>query len=256
MDEREFVEDDKSGDVVCKKCGTVVQARVLFDGEWARHFEDDDEDPGQHGAPADPLFSSKYNMRTEIGAMDGGGAGGGAGRDMRRVHSYIDENLGAMEKEEKGKLRVAYKDAQKRAMFNVIRDVCTRVNLSEPIANRACALFAAFRDAVDRMEERELAVAACILEGRKQELAYAGAAAAAAMPPMVDRAGEAPATVGIPCAHCGARLGDRRRLRDHEDGPDCTGFSAQEREARIAKRAARERATAERARLAHLELME
>jgi hypothetical protein len=250
-DEREFVEDDKSGDVVCKRCGAVVQAHMLFDGEWARHFEEDDEDPGQHGAPADPLFSSAYNMRTEIGAVDG--AAGSGGRDMRRVQAYVDEGIGAMQREQKGKLRVAYKDSQKRHVFNVIRDVCTRVHLSEAVANRARALFAAYRDVKGVMQRRDWAVAACILEARKVELAGAAAVAAAGA---VAAPGAAPPGVGIPCRYCGERFPDRARLRAHEEGPGCAGVPPDVRAARDAKRAARERESADRARLAQLELME
>lgn len=64
-DQTHFVEDRTHGDIVCTRCGLVIQRKV-DDGDLARHFEDDEEDTRHYGMAANPLLSMAANLRTDI----------------------------------------------------------------------------------------------------------------------------------------------------------------------------------------------
>lgn len=46
-------------------CGAVVAANALYEGEWTRNFEGE-EDTSQNGAAYDPLMSGAYNLKTGL----------------------------------------------------------------------------------------------------------------------------------------------------------------------------------------------
>lgn len=46
-------------------CGTVVAANALYEGEWTRNFEGE-EDQSQNGAAYNPLMSGAYNLKTGL----------------------------------------------------------------------------------------------------------------------------------------------------------------------------------------------
>lgn len=74
-DPTNFVIKEREGDVVCKGmtflmvvmvvCGTVVAANALYEGEWTRNFEGE-EDQSQNGAAYNPLMSGAYNLKTGL----------------------------------------------------------------------------------------------------------------------------------------------------------------------------------------------
>jgi transcription initiation factor TFIIIB Brf1 subunit/transcription initiation factor TFIIB len=57
-DEALFVEEYKSGDVICLRCGTVALEHAVYDGDWTRNFEGE-ESSSQIGPRPDPLLSAR-----------------------------------------------------------------------------------------------------------------------------------------------------------------------------------------------------
>ena len=57
-DETLFVEEYKSGDVICAACGAVAVEHAQYAGDWARSFEGE-ESTSQIGPRPDPLLSTR-----------------------------------------------------------------------------------------------------------------------------------------------------------------------------------------------------
>eukprot|EP00611_Tribonema_gayanum_P010788 TRINITY_DN2089_c0_g1_i5.p2 TRINITY_DN2089_c0_g1~~TRINITY_DN2089_c0_g1_i5.p2 ORF type:complete len:272 (-),score=115.07 TRINITY_DN2089_c0_g1_i5:524-1339(-) len=69
-DQQFFVLDAKQGDTICMGvggagCGAVVEDHKAHEGNMYRQFEGE-VDRSHHGLPPDKLYSTAYNMRTQI----------------------------------------------------------------------------------------------------------------------------------------------------------------------------------------------
>ena len=65
-DPKFFRHDFVKSNTVCTKCGAQLDASELFEGEWARTFEDSSVDRQQYGMAPDRLLSEASNFQTRM----------------------------------------------------------------------------------------------------------------------------------------------------------------------------------------------
>ena len=161
-DQRKFVDDHSSGDVICRACGLVVIQRRVHDGEMYRKFADDKEDRSHHGKPPNPLFSTGFNLRTEIGS----GPMGNGVRDLRKIQDKLEMNLSNMSNDER-KTRVGYKEEMKKRAFDHIDRVGTALGIGSQVRKRARELFSNFRDEKQQVHGLQRTVAMCLIAAHR-----------------------------------------------------------------------------------------
>lgn len=66
QEERYFRQDFVKGNTVCTKCGSQFESRTLYDGQWARTFEDSKVNREQYGLAPDQLLSEGSNFQTRM----------------------------------------------------------------------------------------------------------------------------------------------------------------------------------------------
>lgn len=146
-------ENFSAGDLVCRRCGTIVGDRIIDErSEW-RTFASESggvgDDPSRVGGPANPL-------------LDGDGL-------ETLISGSSSSNLGRLQN------KVNYKPAEKNLMtnFKVIGIFCDRIGLPRVIADRAKQLFKKADEAKLTKGSRMIdgLVAACIYVACKQEQA-------------------------------------------------------------------------------------
>lgn len=161
-DQRKFVDDHSSGDVICRQCGLVVIQRRVHDGEMYRKFADDKEDRSHHGKPPNRLFSTGFNLRTEIGS----GPMGNGVRDLRKIQDKLEMNLSNMGADDR-KTRVGYKEDMKRRAFDHIDRVGTALGMGSRVRLRARELFSHFRDEKQQVHGLQRTVAMCLIAAHR-----------------------------------------------------------------------------------------
>jgi hypothetical protein len=145
--------------VRCSACGAVAVEHSQYTGDWTRSFEGE-ESASSIGPRPDPLLSTRYNLRTGMGANPG--VSNARLRELRLAQEFVEMNQsshGAGDVVEH-RTREGYKDKQKRKMFERLRQVAERLRLADATLARAQAIFAAFRDNREHVQRLDEAVAA------------------------------------------------------------------------------------------------
>jgi hypothetical protein len=161
-DETQFETNPKSGDVICQLCGAVAMEHAIHDGDWTRNFEGE-ENTSQIGPTPDPLLSSAFNLRTAVAV--GPGVKKEAARRYRAVQDMIelDHSHGPADTTER-RTRIGYKDKQKQKAFERIDTEGDRMKLSAAVLTRAKTIFAAYRDAHEKVTDFDKTVASCVIQ--------------------------------------------------------------------------------------------
>lgn len=120
---KDFVEDVRQGDLVCKGCGLVAEAhRIDERSEW-RTFSDKDKetaDPNRVGGPTNPLLGEAA-MTTSIGRVQGDG---GASFALNRLNARSNQ--------------------QDRTLMDAIKsiaDMCERMKMASNIKDKAIEIY-------------------------------------------------------------------------------------------------------------------
>jgi len=211
-DQRGFFIDTSQGDVICRRCASVVQQHRVHDGEMYRKFEGE-EDRSHHGRAPNRLFSGAFNLRTETGA-----AGSADGRDLRNTQERLELNLSNMGSDER-KTRVGYKEQQKRQAFEHIDQVGSALSIGSQVRDRAKTLFAFYRDSKEQLHGLARVVACCLI-GSYRDLRLKGKVLSQAeerrLLALRQRRNEKLAQrQGFPCQHCRKFFVSRDARDDH-----------------------------------------
>lgn len=123
-----LINDVSSGDVICEKCGIVVEERMVCDdAEW-RNFDGDSLadkwSKCRTGAAENPFFSSEYNLGTHIKMMD---------QNRNNAETYSGNIV-------KQFSRRSVDNAMKHA-FKEIDDMSDRISLPDSVVRRAKELY-------------------------------------------------------------------------------------------------------------------
>jgi hypothetical protein len=153
----------RGGAVACMRCGDCQSDFVIHEGEMYRNFADQ-EDRSHHGPALNPLYSASYNLGTQFSGFRG------QKRNTGRETDFSVSNIG---KEVAG-TRVEYKDDQKSKAFRLMREQGANLVLHDLVRKKAEELFAAYRDARDRLYDFEAVVAACLIAGHLEVLVEEG----------------------------------------------------------------------------------
>ncbi|KAK8798051.1 hypothetical protein JH06_1940 [Blastocystis sp. subtype 4] len=166
-DPTNFVIKEREGDVVCKVCGTVVAANALYEGEWTRNFEGE-EDQSQNGAAYNPLMSGAYNLKTGLVA-----ASSKRLKSFQRRQNGIEMSLSKTKRDDKD-TRTEYKDKKKQdAAFDMQR-IASALNLTDAVVDLGHRYFCFYRDSLEKvndMPKREVQCLILALRKKREELA-------------------------------------------------------------------------------------
>ncbi|KAF9963586.1 transcription initiation factor IIB [Modicella reniformis] len=123
-----IVEVHRTGDLVCRDCGLVLEDRIVdMRSEWRTFADDDGDDPSRVGAAANPLLSGPQ-LDTVISNMSGTTK---LAKDLSRMHSKVTIDR------DTHKLLDVYKD---------ISAMCDAIGLTKVIADTAKQLFKHIHD--------------------------------------------------------------------------------------------------------------
>jgi transcription initiation factor TFIIB len=117
--EPNVVEDVHSGDMVCRKCGLVIEPIIDQRTEWRTFANEDGDDPSRVGGPSDPFLDS-LPLNVSISRRDGGS---GMSRELNRAQMKA-QTLSNADK--------ALLDA-----FRQIENFCNRSQLPQTITDAA-----------------------------------------------------------------------------------------------------------------------
>lgn len=175
----------------------------MLDDEWTRSFDEDPE-KSQIGPAPDPRMSGAHNLRYAITG----------GKDIHKHFAAVAETQNFIDAhhndgpEGERKTTQGYKDRQKRKMFGLMREMASRTDISPSVLERACAMFAVYRDVqeqVTREEYHTMAVAffvAACEDLSKEAGGHLTNAAATSAAMAAERRFEE-SLAGIPCKDCG-----------------------------------------------------
>ena len=168
-DQRQFLHESRSGDVVClgadsTGCGNVVEEHKMHEGAQYRKFEGED-DKSHHGPAPNRPYSAAHNMRTSMVPMNG--AGGATASRLRQTYDQVELGLSNLGNDER-KTRVGYKDGMKKKAFDAIVHVASNLSLHSSVVNRAQALFANYRDEKEYVQRFDAVLAACVLQAAEE----------------------------------------------------------------------------------------
>lgn len=153
--EAPLVEDYRAGDMVCPECGLVVGDRMVDVGsEWRTFSNDkDSKDMSRVGAAENPLLGGD-NLETYMSVGTGAGA--------------IDEF--GKQKYGNGPRQMSSADKALRSGYDAIRQMASRITLSNRIINRAFSLFKqCYENKCVRGRSQDAIVATCIYIACRQE---------------------------------------------------------------------------------------
>jgi transcription initiation factor TFIIIB Brf1 subunit/transcription initiation factor TFIIB len=172
-DETFFITEYKSGDITCVKCGAIALEHVMFDGDWARNFEGE-ENTSSIGPKPNPLLSNSANLKTSFSSTQPGVSKAKL-KQLRLISDVVELNQsnysalgigsasasdGAMNER---KTREGYKDKQKLRAFDKFDSVAERLHLSESVVQKAKETFAAFRDNREHVTNFEETLSVCLI---------------------------------------------------------------------------------------------
>lgn len=166
----DFVEDFTRAEITCLNCGTVFQENMIRDEDWTRQYEGD-INPSQSGPPPDERFTSSHNLAT-VFTTDGSRMSKSGLKDVRKAEweaSRLERSNNDGPKRLKQDTTQAFKDDQKREVFSLLEEVCSRLSLSDVVCERAKTLFANFRQIRDYVSERNVYVCCCLISAQRKE---------------------------------------------------------------------------------------
>lgn len=164
----EFI-PSRGGAVACMRCGDCQSDYVIHEGEMYRNFTGE-EDRSHHGPRLNPLYSASYNLGTQFTGLRG------QKRTTGRETDFSVSNIGRDPNAAGGAVatRVEYKDDQKSKAFRIMREQGANLELHGLVRKKAEELFAAYRDARDRLFDFEAVVAACLITAHLEVLVEEG----------------------------------------------------------------------------------
>ena len=177
-----FVDDHKTGNIVCATCGTIATLNKIQDAPWKIKFKDDDVDPSFHGPPPDHRYSAAHNLRTKIQTMlSFRTSTGDGGEDKQRraasqafslinAQNRVELNLSNYGRSTRAKTRQGYKDNMKGIVFEELEDACSQLQLHVRVQERAKDIYAQYRDNVAALRHTGLLKAVCIALGLRGTL--------------------------------------------------------------------------------------
>jgi len=167
-DPNEFI-PSRGGAVACRRCGDCQSDYVIHEGEMYRNFTGE-EDRSHHGPVLNPLYSASYNLGTQFTGLRGQKRN--TGRETDFSVSNISRDAAAVG----GALatRVEYKDDQKSKAFRIMREQGANLALHGLVRKKSAELFAAYRDARDRLYDFDAVVAACLIAAHLEVLVEEG----------------------------------------------------------------------------------
>ena len=167
-DPNDFI-PSRGGAVACMRCGDCQSDYVIHEGEMYRNFAGE-EDRSHHGPALNPLYSASYNLGTQFTGLRG------QKRNTGRETDFSVSNIGRDGAAVGGTMatRVEYKDDQKSKAFRIMREQGANLALHGLVRKKAAELFAAYRDARDRLFDFEAVVAACLIAAHLEVLVEEG----------------------------------------------------------------------------------
>jgi len=167
-DPNEFI-PSRGGAVACRRCGDCQSDYVIHEGEMYRNFTGE-EDRSHHGPVLNPLYSASYNLGTQFTGLRG------QKRNTGRETDFSVSNIGRDPAAVGGALatRVEYKDDQKSKAFRIMREQGANLALHGLVRQKSAELFAAYRDARDRLYDFDAVVAACLIAAHLEVLVEEG----------------------------------------------------------------------------------
>jgi len=167
-DPNEFI-PSRGGAVACRRCGDCQSDYVIHEGEMYRNFTGE-EDRSHHGPVLNPLYSASYNLGTQFTGLRG------QKRNTGRETDFSVSNIGRDAAAVGGTLatRVEYKDDQKSKAFRIMREQGANLALHGLVRKKSSELFAAYRDARDRLYDFDAVVAACLIAAHLEVLVEEG----------------------------------------------------------------------------------
>ena len=167
-DPNEFI-PSRGGAVACRRCGDCQSDYVIHEGEMYRNFTGE-EDRSHHGPVLNPLYSASYNLGTQFTGLRG------QKRNTGRETDFSVSNIGRDAAAVGGALatRVEYKDDQKSKAFRIMREQGANLALHGLVRKKSSELFAAYRDARDRLYDFDAVVAACLIAAHLEVLVEEG----------------------------------------------------------------------------------
>jgi len=157
-DPTQFLEDSRAGDVVCRRCGSVLSERRVVDKDWTRGAFADEGDMTQQGPPVQALHSGQWNLRTAFGASPGVSKADLA--QKRRLWAEIERRQETAEVRTGSRTTAAYRDRMKTDAFSALESAGERLRLHRAIVERGKALFSRFRDRRENVHRFRAVVAA------------------------------------------------------------------------------------------------
>jgi transcription initiation factor TFIIIB Brf1 subunit/transcription initiation factor TFIIB len=158
-DPAKFVEDPQCADVICMKCGLVVEQQKLHEGAAFRVFEGE-ENRNHHGPAPNPLLSGAANLETVVPALVGADT---AVREVAR--SYGKENADQRTTD-------GYKNRQKRQVFRIMSDCGASLRLPLYTVELAKQHFARLRDSQEKVQKLQQRIAACLVIAHEESAAW------------------------------------------------------------------------------------
>lgn len=175
-DPTNFVIKEREGDVVCKGmtflmvvmvvCGTVVAANALYEGEWTRNFEGE-EDQSQNGAAYNPLMSGAYNLKTGLISSSSKRL-----KSFQRRQNGIEMSLSKVPfwtfldrqtKRDDKDTRTEYKDKKKQdAAFDMQR-IASALNLTDAVVDLGHRYFCFYRDSLEKVNDMPKREVQCLI---------------------------------------------------------------------------------------------
>ena len=164
--EVDISEDYKLGETVCTRCGLVLSANAIFQGDWTRCF-DDDKNTSQLGPASNPLFSHLSNLGISHKLVDG------VSKERLKQLQAIRDSAGrvsetAAEGSSERRTTQAYKDEMKGKVFSAMERAGEREGLSRYLVRTAKGIFSKYRDAKEAIHHVHddgggLTPAACLI---------------------------------------------------------------------------------------------
>jgi len=158
-DVREFVHSYDDGDIICRKCGRVAVSNYLFEGDATRTFTgenasaDDATRSRPHAAFPDArsyLFSDEHALRSAVAP------------DVSE-HTTVSAKYTSDAALARGQTTTWCKDTDKQRCVTAIEDAAIKLGVCKIAVNSAIELFAALRDARQRVLHKRILMAACLL---------------------------------------------------------------------------------------------
>lgn len=125
---KDLVTKSSEGTIVCQSCGLVQQSRIIDEASEWRTFSSETSqgngaNPSRVGGKLNPLLSN-FGIDTKLTG----------GANATEIQKWSDRSS------------LSAKDKQISKGLRAIRDITTRLNLKEPVFNKACEIYKEIED--------------------------------------------------------------------------------------------------------------